>query len=150
MQPAICRLESYTCRYICRAFLKVRPDAANVCLSRWLKAVREATADLPQEVEVTYWKGSLFENEPYVDNFRDFRQLRGAPVLPLEAPKALRGLPKGLESGQLPSAEELQQRLTEADSVVLHHEVFHFDGVKLTYMPDMKGSVMGRSPLEAC
>ena len=80
-------------------------------------------AELPQDLEVTQWKGSLFEDEPYVDNYREFRKLRGAAVLPFEAPETLPGLPKGLDPGQLPTAEELRQSLAEADNAGLHPEV---------------------------
>ena len=120
-------------------------------LFRWLKAVRAATAELAQDVEITQWKGSLFEDEPYVDNYREFRKLRGDPVPPLEAPETLPGLPKGLDPGQLPTAEELRQSLADADSAVLHPEVsqtacwyVHYDRmmvpVKSTFMPDMQQS----------
>jgi hypothetical protein len=103
--------------------LKSLPECILHVLCRWLKATREAMAELPQDLEVTQWKGSLFEDEPYVDNYREFRKLRGAAVPPFEAPETLPGLPKGLDPGQLPTAEELRQNLAEADSAVLHPEV---------------------------
>ena len=92
---------------------------------RWLEALREATAGLPEGVRVTRWKGSLFDNEPYVDNYREFRQKRGASVPPLEAPLSLPALPHGIEPGELPTAEQLLQDLAHADCTALHPEVIY-------------------------
>lgn len=85
--------------------------------------MREATADIPDSVSIHTWKGSLFQDEPYVDNYREFRQQRGAPISPLEAPETLPGMPEGLHPGELPTSEMLRKSLAEADIVALHPEV---------------------------
>ena len=92
-------------------------------LDRWLEALREATAGLPEGVRITTWKGSLFDKEPYVDNYREFRQKRGASVPPLEAPLSLPALPNGIEPGELPTARQLLQDLAHADCTALHPKV---------------------------
>ena len=75
---------------------------------------------------MTTWKGSLFDKEPYVDNYREFRQKRGSAVPPLEAPLSLPALPHGIEPGGLPTAEQLLQDLADADGTALHPEVQYF------------------------
>ena len=90
---------------------------------RWLQALREATAGLPEGVRITTWKGSLFDKEPYVDNYREFQQKRGRPVPPLEAPLSLPALPQGIAPGDLPTAEQLRQDLAHADCTALHPKV---------------------------
>ena len=85
--------------------------------------MQEATAGLPDDVKSATWKTSLFQDEPYVDNYREFRQQRGPPISPLEAPETLSGLPEGMEPGQLPTAEMLRESLTAADHAALHPEV---------------------------
>jgi hypothetical protein len=80
---------------------------------------------VPDQARLRVWKASLFEDEPYCGNFRDFARLRGAPIAPLEAPARLPGLPAGVEPGQLPSAAQLRQLLSEADAAALHPEVCH-------------------------
>ncbi len=89
---------------------------------RWLQAIQAA---VPDQARLRVWKASLFEDEPYCGNFRDFARLRGAPIAPLEAPARLPGLPAGVEPGQLPSAAQLRQLLSEADAAALHPEVCH-------------------------
>ncbi|CAK0783042.1 hypothetical protein CVIRNUC_006237 [Coccomyxa viridis] len=90
---------------------------------RWLEALREATAGLPEGVRITTWKGSLFDNEPYVENYREFQQKRGASVPPLKAPLSLPALPDGIAPGNLPTAKQLLQDLADADCTTLHPEV---------------------------
>lgn len=92
-------------------------------LDRWLEALREATAGLPEGVRITTWKGSLFDNEPYVENYREFQQKRGASVPPLKAPLSLPALPDGIAPGNLPTAKQLLQDLADADCTTLHPEV---------------------------
>ena len=91
--------------------------------NRWLEALREATAGLPEGVRIRTWKGSLFDKEPYVDNYREFQQRRGGPVPPLEAPLSLPALPHGIAPGGLPTAEQLLQDLASADCTALHPKV---------------------------
>ncbi len=85
--------------------------------------MQEATAGLPGGLKMTTWKTSLFQDEPYVDNYREFRQQRGPPISPIEAPETLPGLPEGLDPGQLPTAEMLRESLAAADHAALHPEV---------------------------
>ena len=99
------------------------PSLTPCLINRWLEALREATAGLPEGVRITTWKGSLFDKEPYVDNYRDFRQKRGASVAPLEVPLSLPALPDGIAPGELPTAEQLLQDLAQADCAALHPEV---------------------------
>lgn len=103
-----------------------------------------AAAALPdQATDLRTWKASLFEDEPYCDNFRAFVKLRGAPVTPTEAPARLPGLPSGVEPGQLLSAAELQQRLAEADAAALHPEV----GASVSVKYNLDDSAVQRVPL---
>ena len=74
-------------------------------------------------MRITTWKGSLFDKEPYTDNYRDFRQKRGVSVPPLEAPLSLPALPDGIAPGKLPTAEQLLRDLAHADCTALHPEV---------------------------
>ncbi|KAK9905885.1 hypothetical protein WJX75_008118 [Coccomyxa subellipsoidea] len=90
---------------------------------RWLAATSEVRGSLPEGLQWRFWKASLFEVEPYTDNFRAFQRLRGRPVPPLNAPDVLPALPAGIRAGELPSAEELREQLASADAVTLHPEV---------------------------
>ena len=85
--------------------------------------MHEATSGLPGSMNVTTWKTSLFQDEPYVDNYREFRRQRGPPISPLEAPETLPGIPEGVDPGQLPTAEMLRESLAAADHAALHPEV---------------------------
>ena len=62
-----------------------------------------------------------------MDNYREFRQQRGAPISPLEAPETLPGMPEGLHPGELPTFEMLRKSLAEADIAALYPEVCHPD-----------------------
>ena len=81
---------------------------------------------LPAGLQWRFWKASLFEDELYTDNFRDFQRLRGRPIPPLNAPNYLPALPDGIRPGELPSAEELREKLALADALTLGPEVLHF------------------------
>ncbi|BDA47584.1 probable pheophytinase, chloroplastic at C-terminar half [Coccomyxa sp. Obi] len=90
---------------------------------RWLAATSEVSSSVPAGIQWRFWKASLFEDEPYTDNFREFQRLRGRPIPPHRAPARLPGLPSGVPAGDLPSAEELHERLAQADAATLHPEV---------------------------
>lgn len=81
---------------------------------------------LPAGFEWRFWKASLFEDEPYTDNFRDFQRLRGKPIAPFDMPARLPGLPAGIEPGDLPSVEAVRERLAQTDKATLHPEVLGF------------------------
>lgn len=85
--------------------------------------MHEASAGLPGGIDVCTWKASLFQDEPYVDNYREFRQQRGPPISPLAAPEVLPGVPEGVDPGELPRAEMLRESLAAADHAALHPEV---------------------------
>ena len=85
--------------------------------------MQEATLGLPDSMKIQTWKASLFQDEPYVDNYREFRQQRGPPISPLGAPEVLPGLPDGVDPGEIPSAEMLRESLAAADLALLHPEV---------------------------
>ena len=53
---------------------------------RWASAVDSVRAALPVGTELLTWRGSLYEDEPYCANFRDFCRRRGAAVAPLSCP----------------------------------------------------------------
>lgn len=93
---------------------------------RWLAATSEVRGSLPEGLQWRFWKASLFEVEPYTDNFRAFQRLRGRPIPPLNAPDVLPALPAGIRAGELPGAEELREQLAFADAVTLHPEVLLF------------------------
>ena len=97
------------------------------CPCRWLKAMHEASAGLPAGTNVRTWKTSLFQDEPYVDNYRAFRQQRGLPIPALAAPEVLPAVPEGMDPGELPTAEVLRESLAAADHAALHPEVLSCD-----------------------
>ena len=92
---------------------------------RWLAATSEVSSSVPAGIQWRFWKASLFEDEPYTGNFREFQRLRGRPIPPHCAPDHLPGLPSGVRAGDLPSAKELWERLAQADAATLHPEVQH-------------------------
>ena len=96
--------------------------------------MHEATVALPGSMRVSTWKASLFQDEPYVENYREFRQQRGPPILPLEAPEVLPGIPEGMDPGELPTAETLRESLAMADLAALHPEVWESIVQSLTEM----------------
>lgn len=55
-----------------------------------LIGVRDA---LPQSVDLSLYRTSLFTSEPYSDNFRQFQASRGQPIEPIAALESLPSLP---------------------------------------------------------
>lgn len=83
---------------------------------RWHKAVDKVQAALPGHVSIQPWKMHIFSQLPYPDNYKLFKQRRGQPLKPLEAPKRLPALPSGLDAGQVPSVAELKAAVAAAYS----------------------------------
>lgn len=53
-------------------------------MCRWLQAFLELQSKLPSERKLQLWKASLYEQRPYVDDFRSFQNSGGAPEEPLD------------------------------------------------------------------
>ena len=71
---------------------------------------------LPSHVVIDSWRMHIFSQLPYSDNYKSFKQKRGAVLQPLDRLNEISALPSGLNVGQLPSVADLKAAVEAAFS----------------------------------
>lgn len=78
---------------------------------------------LGEDCLLTSWHLNIFDTAAYGDSFQTFRQRRGTPLPPLDAPTTLPAMRASLDRGDMPTVESVRAAVAWHEACVMHKEV---------------------------
>ena len=95
---------------------------------RWHTVLNAVKSHLGEDCMLTSWHLNIFNTDAYGDSFQAFRERRGSPLPPLDAPASLPTMSAFLERGDMPTVESVRAAVALHEACVMHKEVSRVDG----------------------